>query len=103
MSRNAPPKETTVNYRRSIPLPTLANHSFGFSCENLLAQNSPFETCSIRDRFFAGALRVIPKQKAVEESSTNAGWDKTETKWIQFYQKNFGRVLVLELYQIMLP
>ena len=56
MSRNAPPKETAAHIRTTFHFHfhfRLANHSFRSIFENLVAPNSPFETCPIRDHFLS--------------------------------------------------
>ena len=44
MSRNAPPQRNGCSQPNHIPLPLLANHSFGFIFKNQFAPNSSFET-----------------------------------------------------------
>ena len=47
------PQRNGCSHPNNIPFHCLANHSFRSIFENLVAPNSPFETCPIRDHFLS--------------------------------------------------
>ena len=47
------PQRNGCSHPNNIPFHCLANHSFRSIFENLVAPNSPFETCPIRDQFLS--------------------------------------------------
>ena len=53
------PQRNGCSHPNNIPFHCLTNHSFRSIFENLVAPNSPFETCPIRDHFLSSLLKLI--------------------------------------------